>query len=163
MRSVRSLSVALAVISLAGCSTTQQEAARLQLNSARLRATEHAVRIRQRNPNVRVEQVAAVRGTGGSAIVVRLRNLSSQPLTDLPISVGVTARRHRPIYLNGGAGLDYFSTHTPALAAGGELTWVLRTDRRLPVDTHALSPRSGGSLRHRWRHPARGFPTSRSA
>jgi hypothetical protein len=131
----------LALTSLAGCSTTQQEAARLQLNSARLRAAEVALHIARRDPDVEVERATLVRGAGGSAIVVKLRNLSTQPVSDLPIAAGVlTSRRgRRRIVLNAAAGLDYFSTHTPSIPAGGELTWVLTSDRRFPAGTRAFA------------------------
>jgi hypothetical protein len=131
----------LALTSLAGCSTTQQEAARLQLNSARLRAAEVALQITRRDPEIEVERVAVVRGAGGSAIVVRLRNLSAQPVSDLPIAVGVVSSRHRRrrgVLLNTAGGGDYFANHTPSIPAGGELTWVLATGP-LPAGVRAFA------------------------
>lgn len=120
-------------LAVTGCATTQDEAARLQINSARLRAAEVPVRIAQSDPGVRVTTTALVSGTGGSAVVVRLRNLLARPVSDLGLLVGYSQRGKRLTYLNKAPGLDYFQTHVPAIAAHGVLTWVFTTSRRLPT------------------------------
>jgi hypothetical protein len=125
----RAIAPALLLVALGGCATTQLQATRLQLNSARIRASELAVRVSARNPDVSVERVELLLGRPGSAIVVRLKNLLAHPVSDLPISVGVTVAGGHRRYLNGAPGTDYFLTHTPAIAAGGVLTWVY-TNRR---------------------------------
>ena len=81
---VRLASGALLILALAGCATTQQEAARLRLNSARLRATQVRLRVVQPNPAIKVQSVSLLASHGGSAIVVRLRNLLGHPVSDLP-------------------------------------------------------------------------------
>lgn len=117
---------------LAGCSTTQQTAARLRVNDARIRASELPTRARGRNPSVEVTEVSLVDGPAGSAIIVRLLNAAPTPVSDLRISVGVIYR-HRLLYLNGAAGIDYFQTHLPAISGREKLTWVFSTPRRLAV------------------------------
>jgi hypothetical protein len=116
------LLVALAVV---GCSTTQQQAARLQLNSARIRASQVALRLDGRD---RAVVVTSVRAVAGRAIVVALRNDGATPVSDLPLLVRIASAR----YLNGAAGMPYFQTHVPAIAAHGRLQWVLTLARRLP-------------------------------
>ena len=130
---------ATVVLAVAGCATTQDEAARLQINSARLRAAELPVRIAQSDPGVRVMTTAVVSGTGGAAVVVRLRNLLARPVSDLALLVGYSQRGKRSTYLNRAAGLDYFQTHVPAIAAHGDLTWVFTTQRRLPAGATAFA------------------------
>ena len=122
----------VALAGLAGCSTTQQEAARLQVNSARLRAAQLSVRVARGNSQLAVEQIALVGSGHGSAIVVELRNRSTHAVSDLPISVGVLGGRRR-MYLNSDPGIDYFQTHVPVIAAHGSLTWVFTTGRSLAV------------------------------
>lgn len=123
----------LLLTATAGCATTQQEAARLQLGSARIRATQVGVRVRASNPEISVQGVGLVAGRGHErAIVVRLRNLAAHPVSDLPISVGVIDGRGHRTYLNAAAGIQYFLTHIPAVPAGGSLTWVFTTRRALP-------------------------------
>lgn len=130
---------ALLVTALAGCATTQQEAARLQLNSARARASERAVRVTRGNPDVRVQGAQLLAGHRESAIVVRIRNVLAHPVSDLPVSVGVTVAGGRRLYLNGAAGSDYFHTHIPAVPAGGVLTWVFTTRRPLAHGAHPFA------------------------
>ena len=139
MRSARaSLGLALAALA-AGCATTQQEAARLRVNSARDRASQLAVRVVGGNPAVAVQSVVVIRDGHRSALVVRLQNRLTRPVSDLPISVGILAATGRRVYLNGGAGLDYFRTHIPAIAPGGTLTWVFPRNRRLQLGAHLFA------------------------
>lgn len=119
---------------LAGCATTQQKAARLRLNDARILASQLPTRVAAADPRVQVTGVALVGGRGGSAMIARLHNLSSSPISDLPISVGIVDG-HRRLYLNGTANTGYFQSHIPAISAGGTLTWVFSTARRLPSNS----------------------------
>ncbi len=127
------LTVLLAAGPLAGCATTQQEAARLQLNSARIRASEVAVVVHKAGPAVVAGAVAMITGTAGSAVLVVVRNRTRSPIGDLPISVGILAAGGARAYLNATAGLPYFDTHLPGVPARGSLRWVFTTARRLPA------------------------------
>lgn len=130
-----SLVALVAAGSLAGCSTTQQEAARLQLNAARIRAGEAGTRVTVPGRTVRVTRVALVAGGGQTAFVVEVRNPAPRAVSDLPISVGVRVAGRPAIYLNTQSGLEYFyfDAHLPAVPAKGTLTWVYIADRRLPA------------------------------
>jgi hypothetical protein len=118
---------------LAGCATTQQEATRLQLNSARIRISQTAVRVRRHDPNVLVSAVALLRSGRRTAFVVRVRNLADRTVTDLPVSVGVTAPHGLRRYLNDRAGIDYFDTHLSAIAPDAEVTWVFASNATVPA------------------------------
>lgn len=125
---------AVVAVALAGCATTQQEAARLQLNAARIRASEQPTQVTAPGQAVDVTRVARVVTSSGSAFVVQLRNVGRKPVSDLPISVGVRVGRGRPIYLNRQSPTEfsYFDAHLPLISAGGSLTWVYTTGRHLP-------------------------------
>ena len=127
--------VVAAGIAVAGCATTQQEAVRLQLNGARIRASEHPTRVAVAGRALRVTRVALVRGRSGSAIVVRLYNPGRRTVSDLPISVGVRkgAARERPLNVRSPLELSYFDAHVPVIAPGRTVTWVYTTTRRLPA------------------------------
>ncbi len=127
----RGLGIGLAAVALAGCATTQQQAARLRVVSARDRATEQAVRVSRADPAV-AASATLVRSATGAAIVVRLRNLSDRTVSDLPITVAVREAGGRERVLNGASGLDYFLTHIPGIAPRGRLIWVFPTARRPP-------------------------------
>jgi hypothetical protein len=127
--------VVAAGIAVAGCATTQQEAARLQLNSARIRASEKPTTVRVAGRALRVTRVALVRGHGGSAIVVSLHNPGRRAVSDLPISVGIRkgAARERPLNVRSSSELSYFDAHVPVIAPGRTVTWVYTTSRRVPA------------------------------
>jgi hypothetical protein len=130
----RTAALALAVLApaaLAGCVSTQRLDERAQLRATRLLASRAPILVTRAAPQVRVGPVAVLRAGGATALVVTLRNVSAQALTDLPISVGY-ARSGRRVYLNRRAGLDYFQTHVAAIAARGTARWVLTTRRRVP-------------------------------
>ena len=123
---------ALAGAIVAGCSTTQEEAARLQLNSARIRASETPTRVAMAGNTVRVTRLALVPGRSGTAFVVQIHNPGTRAVSDLPISVGVRAgRKRRFLNVQSQAEFSYYEAHLPVIAAGATLTWVYSSGRRL--------------------------------
>ncbi len=120
--------------SVSACSTTQDEAARLQLDSARIRAAELRTVVRTPGHRVDVEHLSLLREPSGSAFVVEVRNPDPQAVGDLPISVGVRAPGRRRLDLNATSSqeLSYFDAHLPTLAPGQTVSWVWRTGRSLP-------------------------------
>lgn len=123
----------LLAASLAGCvETTQQKNARVQLQDDRLLASRSPVRVTQPAPNVTVLNVRMLRSPAGAAIAVTLRNDSSSPVSDLPVSVGVRTAAGRVAYLNRQPGLPYFQTHMAGVAARTQTTWVFTTARQAP-------------------------------
>jgi hypothetical protein len=135
---------------MAGCSTTQQTAARLQLNAARIRASEQPTEVKAPGHAVDVTRVARIVTGGRTAFIVQVRNSAGRPMSDLPISVGVRVRGKRPIYLNrqSTAELSYFEAHLPLVAAGETLTWVYTTDRRLPAHARPFAVVGGTPSNH---------------
>ena len=132
------VSLGVGVLLLGGCATTQQEATRLQLNSARLRAAELRTTVTRPDPTIRVDRVTVLTGgsASGSAVVVQVSNLAAKATSDLPIALRAETSPHRATALNGASGLDFFETHLPSITAHGRLTWVFTTGRRLPSGTH---------------------------
>lgn len=140
-RALGSLTVLAAAGSLAGCSTTQQEAARLQLNSARIRASEIPIHVTAPGRAVQVARVALVSGGGQTAFIVQVHNPALRPVSDLPISVGVRIGARRVVYVNSQSPHEdsYFDAHLPVVAARGTLTWVYTTARRLPAHSRPFA------------------------
>jgi hypothetical protein len=131
-RSANFIVAAVVILAATGCTTTQQEAARLRVNSARLRQTEFGTRISAGNRHVAVSSVALVHRAGSYALVVSVRNVSTTAVSDLPMLVGYTVGHHRAVYLNAAPGVEYFQSHLPGIAAHGRLRWVLVSARRVP-------------------------------
>jgi hypothetical protein len=115
---------------LAGCvETTQQKNARATLTDARLLASKSSIKVRRTDPRVAVVKVGMVRGPGGTAVAVTLRNDGPRPISDLPVSVGVRTHRGRTLYLNAESELPYFQTHVGGLGAHAQATWVFESRR----------------------------------
>jgi len=115
----------LLISTLTGCvETTQQKSARVGLVDDRLLASQEAVLVTHGDPRVSVLGVTSVTRGRATAIAVQLRNVTTRPVSDLPISVGVRTRGGRTSYLNRAAGLPYFQTHVGAISAAGTVTWV---------------------------------------
>ena len=131
----RVLAGVLLALGVTGCVSTQQQAARLQLNDARIRAGQRPTRVRAAGSTVRVRRVDLIRAGRASAFVVEIANPGSRMVSDLPISLGVRSGRHVLRYLNAGAPAPngYFTAHLPPIAAGRSITWVYTTGRRLPA------------------------------
>jgi hypothetical protein len=133
-RSVRAVLAAIALaVPLAGCTTTQHKAQRVQLDSARQRAALRSTVVKVANPTVVPAAVQIVRGGGGTAFVVTVRNAGKKPVTDLPISVGYQSDSGAKVYLNDAANIQYFQAHLPAIAGRRSLTWVYSTVKTLPA------------------------------
>jgi hypothetical protein len=136
----RRMALALAgAIALAGCTSTQHEAQRERLDSARQRAALESTRVTVANTVVTPTAISEVRASGKTAFIVTIRNAGKKAVTDLPISIGYTTAGGESVYLNSAATLDYFQAHLPAIKAGGELTWIYTADRALPAAARAFA------------------------
>jgi hypothetical protein len=137
--------IAAAGAILAGCSTTQQEAARLQLDSARIRASQVPTRVTVAGHTVQVTRLALVPGASGTAFVVQIRNPGARAVSDLPISVGVRAgRKRRFLNTRSPSEFSYFEAHLPVIEPGATLTWVYETNQHLSA--HARPFASVGAV-----------------
>jgi hypothetical protein len=134
------VAVTLAIaLPLAGCTTTQHEAQRERLDSARQRAALRPTRVTVANPLVTATALATIRAGDVTAFVATVRNGGRHAVSDLPISIGYTRADGASVYLNSAADLGYFQAHLPAIRAGHALTWVYTTTRSLPPATHAFA------------------------
>jgi hypothetical protein len=124
---------------LAGCASTQQKAARLQLSSARLRAEQVPTRIRHQSTSVRAVNVTLLRQGKRTAFIVTVTNHGDKAVSDLPILVGYRGAGGSGVYVNGAVGGDYFASHLPLVAPGASLRWVVTTTRRIPTAAKLLA------------------------
>jgi hypothetical protein len=114
------------VLGFAACETTQDKAARLAVRSDR-QSDRKPIQVHRVDHQVKVVRASLVRGSGGAAVAVTLRNTGSTPVNDLPILVGVKTAAGGDQPLNGDGHLPYFQAHAPAIAPGEEATWVFTT------------------------------------
>lgn len=117
---------------LAGCTTTQHEAQRMQLDSARERAAVLVTKVTSANPLVSARVSAEITAGRKTAFIVSVHNAGDKAVTDLPISVGYALPGKPRVYLNATAGLNYFEAHLPAIFAGRSRVWVYTAAQALP-------------------------------
>jgi hypothetical protein len=124
---------------LAGCTTTQQKAARLQLENARLRAAQLSTRVSAAGPTVSATGISLVSRQGRTAFVVTVRNRGGRPVSDLPISVGYRLGAGAAVYLNSAAGTGYFDAHLPLIGSDRAFRWIYTTARAIPADARPFA------------------------
>jgi uncharacterized lipoprotein YmbA len=134
----RGLAVLAVALPLAGCTTTQHAAQRVQLDSARQRAALEQTRVTTPNATVTATAIATVVRSGKTAFVVTVHNGGGTGVTDLPISVGYD-QGHSSVFLNASPNLNYFEAHLPAIAAHHSLKWVFTTTHALPKGARPFS------------------------
>ncbi len=128
-----------AAAALAGCSTTQQKAARLQLENARLRAAQLSTRVPTAGPTVAATGISLVRRPGRTAFVVTVRNRGGRPVSDLPISIGYRVGAGAAVYLNSAPAIGYFAAHLPLIGSGRSFRWIYTTARAIPTDARPFA------------------------
>lgn len=123
----------LAALALGGCVSTQHKNERAKLRATRILEGRKAHRVTVSNLKVEVENSGLVRGRERNAVVVELRSGATEPLTDVPVTVGVRTKGGKRVVLNGRKGLGWFATHVPSIGAGETTTWVFTTPRKVPA------------------------------
>jgi hypothetical protein len=118
---------------VSGCVTTQQEAARLRLNSDRIRASQTSTRVTVASRTVAVKRITLVSSGGQTAFAVTVRNSGHDAVSDLPISVGYRVGSRHRVDLNASSDAEYFAAHLPVIGGGQAFTWVYTATRRLPA------------------------------
>lgn len=118
---------------LAGCTTTQHEAQRVQLDSARERAAQLVTKVETQSAVVHASAVDTVAANGKTAFIVTVANSGRRAVSDLPILVGYTLPAGSRVYLNDQAGLNYFQAHLPAIFPGHPHVWIYTVRRSLPA------------------------------
>jgi hypothetical protein len=110
---------------LTGCVSTQDKSVRSKVIVDRTLAARRGIAVSRPDPRVQVRDVSVLRSRGRiAAVAVRLKNVGSVPVNDLPIAVGVRTAGGRRIPLNAGPSLPYWQTHAPAAGPGAVATWV---------------------------------------
>ena len=127
------LATGAVAITASGCevTTTQEKAARVQLNSARVRAENEPTKVGEPDARVHVTNKQVIRSGKETAFVITLRNDGDEAVSDLPLAVGVQ-KGGEERWLNLARRTPYFQSHIPAIAAGGEMVWVYVAKDEVP-------------------------------
>jgi hypothetical protein len=117
------MALALSVLALAGCESTQDRSARLA-KLAKHVDVEHGITVARENPDVKVLRTAWVRDRYGVAAVVELRSKAKRAQANLPLAFTVKGPGGSKQYTNDLAGLSPTLTHVALLRPGEHVWWV---------------------------------------
>ncbi len=114
----------LAVVSLSACQSTQGRSAELEEENANVLLEEEGVTVTEQDPEIKVVATTVLSEAEGNAVVVELRNRSSQDLIDVPIALDVLDAKGRSVYRNDAPGLEQALVAVPFIPARGDAVWV---------------------------------------
>jgi hypothetical protein len=129
---VRRAALALVALALTGCETTAEKSAKLERAAKQQRAKGAAQEALARrglsitHPSTRIEVLATavLHSSEGDAVVLTLRNTSSNSLRNVPIEITVSDAHGATIYTNAAAGLSPTLVSAPLLRAHSTAVWI---------------------------------------
>lgn len=130
LSSVRSATLLLVALALAGCETTAEKSARLERAAKRATVVQSGLLITHPSAEVKILETVALHGSEGAAAVVVLHNVSSRAQRDVPIAITVKNAGGQTLFQNNAPGLEAALVSVASLPAHGELAWV---DDQLPA------------------------------
>jgi hypothetical protein len=124
-RAVAPISLALAGVALVatGCESTQDKSAKVAAELGPV-SQEKGLKITKRSKDIEVVSTTLLTDQNGSAVVVRLRNRSSEDLVGAPIAIDVLDAKGKSVYRNDIPGIEPALAAIPYIEAGGEVEWV---------------------------------------
>ncbi len=111
-------------VGVAGCSSTEQESARIGREARQLSAAPGALTLGATNRAVRVSDVTLLSSAGRTAVAAKLTNISSRPQANLPLALTVTGKDSKVLYSNSVTGLEASLQHLGVLRAHQSAWWV---------------------------------------
>jgi hypothetical protein len=119
------LAIALAGVALVatGCESTQDKSAKIAAELGPVKQ-EKGLKIDRQSKDVEVVSSTLLSDQNGSAVVVRLRNRSSEDLVGVPIAIDVLDAKGKSVYRNDIPGIEPALAAVPFVPAGGETEWV---------------------------------------
>jgi hypothetical protein len=115
----------LVALTASGCETNAERSAELErVAHSHPAARQTGVTVNKQNPAVRVVGTVTVQSEGRTAVVVTLRNSSSQALRDAPIEITVKGSGGKVAYQNSTPGLAPSLTTVALLQPGAQTVWI---------------------------------------
>jgi len=127
---VRILAAGIASLALAGCSSTEDKAAKFVDEGSKAFEAK-GLEVSAVNTSVEVRDAEIVRATNGTAAIVTLRNKGARPLQKVPIALDVADAAGKSIWKNDTSGLQTSLVAVPVLAVGANTVWI--NNQVLPV------------------------------
>jgi hypothetical protein len=122
-RVVWPLALAGVALVVTGCESTQDKSARIAAELGPVQQ-EKGLKITKLSKEVEVVSTTLLTDQAGSAVVVRLRNESSDDLVGVPIAIDILDAKGKSVYENSIPGIEPALAAVPFIPAGGETEWV---------------------------------------
>lgn len=122
-RPLAALALLVLAVGTAGCESTQEESAKLERTAKHERLALQGVSVSKQNPEVLVLGTEVVSGPETSAVVVRLRDVSSKPIVNAPIAIAARDATGKVVFQNDAPGEDPSLTKV-SLQPGAEAIWI---------------------------------------
>jgi len=116
--------LALLAVGLAACQSSQQQSAELEKKGHNVLAKEQGLQITAVNKQVKVLDTTVLSDKNGAAVVVTLKNDSSQGLINTPISIDVLDAKGKSVFKNNDPGLESSLVSVPVMQPGQTVDWV---------------------------------------
>jgi hypothetical protein len=120
---VRRAAPLVAVVALAGCTSTQEKARQLAEGGAEA-FTAAGLKVAKANPDVKVVDTAVLTDQNGSAAVVVMKARGKRAAAKLPVAIDVQGADGKSVFRNDAPGLEPSLTSVAAAAPGQTITWV---------------------------------------
>lgn len=124
-RAVLPVSLVMAGVALVatGCESTQDKSAKIAAELGPVEQ-EKGLKISKQSKDVKVVSTTLLTDQNGSAVVVQLRNRSSEDLVGVPIAIDMLDAKGKSVYRNDIPGIESALAAVPFIPAGGETEWV---------------------------------------
>jgi hypothetical protein len=123
---IRAISIGVLLVAsglFAGCETTQEKSAKLEVSGAGLAQTD-TVKLTASNREIEVVDKTVLTDQYGTAVIVRLRNTGTQPQVDVPIQVDIKDPKGKSVFKNDTEGLEDGLLNIQVIEPGKETWWV---------------------------------------
>jgi len=122
--------LALALVALTGCESTQAKSARLE-RSAKKSLHEKGLEIKTPSRDVTVGTTTVLHDENGTAAVIELRNRSARGLVGVPVAFSVRDGARKKLYANDVPGLDASLVSAGSIGPRATLEWI---NDQVPLD-----------------------------
>lgn len=123
IRAASTTVLSIAAVALAGCETTMEKSARLEVSGADLAQIE-TVKLGATNRDIEVLDKTILTDQYGTAVIVRVKNTGPQPQVDVPIQMDIKDPKGKSVFKNDTEGLEDGLLNIQVIESGQETWWV---------------------------------------
>jgi hypothetical protein len=125
-------------LAISACQSSYAKNDELKKEGATILKEEEGLNVTKTSSTVEVLNTAVLSDVNGAAVVVTLKNTSSQALRDVPIEINVKDAKGKSVFQNTDPGLEPSLTSVPVMQPGETVDWVhdqiLATGKPASVD-----------------------------